>query len=193
MRAGLPALRASAAVLAAAIVTTAFATPFSQIGPATTAVGNWVKVHTQPTDKVLVWGVEANVYLVAERSVAGRYAYLLPLVTPGYSTQEQVNQWVTTSTRIRLEVIVDAEAAVAYWPEDDDFLRPPPPGAAGGAYAGPARPLPCVGGLANYRFEVTIYGREIYVRVGLGPAPTTGSSSPRRWRRHRLSGTADCR
>ena len=164
MRAGLPALRASAAVLAAAIVTTAFATPFPQIGPATTAVGNWIKVHTKPTDEVLVWGVEANVYLVAERSVAGRYPYLLPLVTPGYSTQEQVNQWVADLDQDPPEVIVDAEAAVAHWPEDDDFLRPPPPGAAGGRTLDLLDPFRAWV-LANYRFEVTIYGREIYVRV----------------------------
>ncbi len=151
-----------AATLAGVLVATATIAIFPQSGPATARIGQWVAAHTEGEDAVLVWGFEPNVYLVAERQVAGRYPYLLPLVTPGYSTPRQVNSWISDLEADPPAVIVDAEAAVSYWPDGDDFLRPPPPGAAGGRTLDILDPFRAWVA-TNYVLAEEIDGRKIYV------------------------------
>ena len=124
-------------------------------------VGAWVQARTDPTDTILVWGVDAGIYLAAERAPTGRYPYDLPLVTHGYATTSMIATWVEGLDAAPPRVIVDAEAASGYWGEDADFLRPPPPGAAGG------RDLDLLDPFrdwvrANYELVTEIEGRKIY-------------------------------
>jgi hypothetical protein len=162
--AGRRARLAGMAALVLALIATATIVRYPQSGPATVAVGAWVAARTESGDPILVWGVESNVYLEADRRVAGRYPYLMPLVTPGYSTPQQINAWVAELEADPPVVIVDAEAANRYWAEDADLLRPPPPGAAGG------RDLDILDPVRqwirdHYAFATEIQGRKVYVRV----------------------------
>lgn len=148
---------------AVALVLATFVFTLPQRGPATVAVADWVTEHTRKDDRILVWGVDANVYLASERAVAGRYPYLMPLVTRGYTTPEQVAAWVADLDVAPPTVIVDSEAANPHWPDGDDFLRPPPPGAAGG------RDLDILDPFRrwveeHYVLSGEIHGRKLYLR-----------------------------
>jgi len=133
-------------------------------GPSSAAVGRWVRDHTRPSDTILVWGLDAGVYLVAERAPAGRYPYHLPLVTPGYTTPALIANWVADLSAHPPLVIVDSEAADGFWAEDDDFLRAPAPGTDGGRTIDMLDPLRAWA-TANYRFVTEIDGRKIYERT----------------------------
>jgi hypothetical protein len=148
---------------AVAVVMTATITYYYQSGPATVHVGEWVRANTDPDDPILVWGVESNVYLVADRRPVGRFFFIHPLVREGYTTPAQIERWLDDLRSNPPQVIVDAEAANSHWPEGQDFLRPPPPAAAGG------RTLDILGPFrewveAHYVFAEEIDGRKIYVR-----------------------------
>jgi hypothetical protein len=132
-------------------------------GPPSRSVGLWIKEHSQPGDTVLDWGVEAGVYLVSERAPAGRYVYDLPLVTPGYSTQQMVDEWVASLAARPPAIIVDSEAANSYWPDGADFFRPPPPEAAGGRDIDFLQPLRRWVA-SRYSLAIEIAGRKIYIR-----------------------------
>jgi hypothetical protein len=153
-------IAAAASVLLLALVVSASQWT-SHRGPPTTRIGEWIRAHTDPDDRILDWGVDANIYLASEREPAGRFPYLMPLVTPGYTTREMVQSWVGSLGDDPPAVIVDSEAANTYWDEGDDFLRPPPPGSAGG------RNLDYVQSFRdfvreNYVKAIEIDGRKIY-------------------------------
>jgi hypothetical protein len=124
-------------------------------------IGRWVQAHTRPNETILVWGVDASIYVAADRAQAGRFLYDLPLVTHGYATPALIKAWVAQLAAAPPSFIVDSEAANDYWAEDADFLRPPPPGAGGG------RDLDLLDPLRdfvrkNYVFVIEIDGRKIY-------------------------------
>jgi hypothetical protein len=151
------------AVACSLLLSVAASRAYPQRGPATEEIGAWIRDHTVGEDRILVWGVEANIYLTAARAPAGRYPYLMPLVTPGYTTQQIVDDWVTSLARMPPAVIVDSEAANSYWADGADFLRPPPPGAAGG------RNLDLLGSFRSfvrreYVLATVIEERKVYVR-----------------------------
>ena len=105
--------------------------------------------------------MDANVYLASGIIPAGRYPYLMPLVTPGYTTPDMIAAWIADLENEPPQIIVDSEAANPYWSDDSDFLRPPPPGEAGG------RDLDLLDPLrdfvrANYAFVIEIDGRKLY-------------------------------
>jgi hypothetical protein len=120
-----------------------------------------VQARTRPDETILVWGVDASIYVAADRAPAGRYLYDLPLVTHSYATPALIKAWVARLAAAPPSFIVDSEAANDYWAEDADFLRPPPPGAAGG------RDLDLLDPLRDfvrkdYVFVIEIEGRKIY-------------------------------
>jgi hypothetical protein len=161
-----PAPRPSVIVAAAALLLIAALAPIAQLnthrGPPTSSIGAWIAANTQPTDRILDWGVEANIYLAADRAPAGRYPYLMPLVTPGYTTREMVESWVDKLASDPPAVIVDSEAANDYWPEGEDFLRPPPPGTAGGRNLDIVEPFRKFV-RDRYVLQTEIDGRNVYV------------------------------
>ena len=128
-------------------------------------IGAWVGAHTDPGDTILVWGVDAGIYVAAERAPAGRYPYHLPLATHGYTTMRMIAAWVRELDAAPPRLIVDGEAAAAYWAEDADFLRPPPPGAAGGRDLDLLNPFRSWV-RARYVLVAEIEGRKIYERIG---------------------------
>jgi hypothetical protein len=147
------------------VISLAATRSYAQRGPATEAIGDWIREHTATVDRILVWGVDANVYLTADRAPAGEYPYLIPLVTPGYTTQQMVEDWVAELAAMPPAVIVDSEAANPHWPDDADFLRPPPPGAAGGRDLDLLDPFRSFV-RREYELAAVIEERKIYVRRG---------------------------
>jgi hypothetical protein len=130
-------------------------------GPATEAVARWIRANAGSGALILDWGVDANIYLAAEARPAGRYPYLIPLVTPAYASNERVREWVASLAENPPEVVVDSEAANPYWNDRGDFLRPPPPGSAGG------RDIDRVEAFRswvadNYALVAEVDGRKIY-------------------------------
>jgi hypothetical protein len=63
---------------------------------------------TQPDNRIWVWGNEPQLYLDASRRSATDYAYLYPLVTPGYTTEAMVADAAADLREQRPPVIVDA-------------------------------------------------------------------------------------
>ena len=127
----------------------------------TRAIGAWISSHTTPSATILDWGVEANIYLSANRAVAGRYPYLMPLVTPRYTTRQMVSDWVSDLQAHPPAIIVDSESANAHWADGEDFLRVPPPGAAGGRDLDIVQPLRDFVA-TEYHQLAEIDGRKIY-------------------------------
>jgi len=130
-------------------------------GPATERVAAWIRNHTRSTDRLLVWGTDANIYLSSGRQPAGRYVYLIPLVTPGYTTPRLIGTWVADLARDPPRIIVDSEAANPHWSEGADFFRPPPPGAAGGRDLDLLQPLRDFV-KQDYVLVAEIAGRKVY-------------------------------
>jgi hypothetical protein len=133
-------------------------------GQVAAEVGAWVRAHTNADDTILVWGVDAAIYLAADRDPAGRFPYDLPLVTRGYATPQLIEGWVSELAAAPPRVIVDSEAASGYWAEDDDFLRPPPPGTAGGRDLDLLEPFRDWA-RDRYVLAVEIDGRKVYART----------------------------
>ena len=149
------------AIVAAVVLSMVVWRSYPQRGPATEDVGAWIRHNTTAGDRILMWGVDANIYLSADRAPAGRYPYLMPLVTPGYADRAAVDDWVHSLRSDPPEIIVDSEAANAYWVDGEDFLRPPPPGAAGG------RDLDIIETFRQFvreRYELVteLYGRKVW-------------------------------
>jgi hypothetical protein len=60
------------------------------------SVAAYIDEHTAPSDGIYVWGISSDIYLSADRMPRGRYAYLLPLVTPGFggsAAHEMLATW----------------------------------------------------------------------------------------------------
>ncbi len=123
-------LQALAGTAALAVLVVA-SQPLSAVA-ANRETGDWIQLHTKPSDRILMWGHEAGIYLDSDRAPAGRYPYLLPLTTPGYTTSDTIDDWMAQLNARPPAVIVDVEAANPFWVDGADFLRPPPPGSAGG-------------------------------------------------------------
>jgi len=76
------------------------------------AVGTWIRDNTSPTDTIFVWGIQPDIYDAAGRAAASRWVYLLPLLTPGYSTPAQAADLANNLIDRRPAVIVDAGSIV---------------------------------------------------------------------------------
>ena len=90
------------------------------------AVAAAVRELTDPDDRIWAWGTAPQLYLAADRATATRYAYLYPLVTPGYTTPAMVE-----ATRVHLEadppaLIVDAGSSAPGAPGFLPLLIPRP-------------------------------------------------------------------
>jgi hypothetical protein len=72
------------------------------------AVSAEIKRLTAGDETIFVWGNEPQVYLDANRESAGPYAFMYPLVTPGYVTQARVAALLDALEAAPPAVIVDA-------------------------------------------------------------------------------------
>ena len=103
------------------------------VGQRAPAVGEAVaaiEARSDSADRILVWGLEPELYELSGRAPAGRYPYHLPLTTPGYATAQRVEAWLAGLRANPPRVLVDAET---FRSGDQGVpFPPPPPGSAGG-------------------------------------------------------------
>jgi 4-amino-4-deoxy-L-arabinose transferase-like glycosyltransferase len=86
---------------------------------AVAAVAGYVRSHTRPEDRVLVWGHAADVYLFSGRQPVSRFVYPLALLTPRYADSALVAGFLRDVERARPPLIVDA---TAYAPEGEAIV-----------------------------------------------------------------------
>jgi hypothetical protein len=67
-----------------------------------------VSAATSPEDRIWVWGNEPELYLLTGRRPATRFAYLFPLVQPGYASPALVERTLADLAADPPTVIVDA-------------------------------------------------------------------------------------
>jgi hypothetical protein len=72
------------------------------------AVAAEVDRVTAPSASIFVWGNQARIYSLADRSSATRFLYLYPLTTPGYSSVSQVSEVLSQLRERPPAVFVDA-------------------------------------------------------------------------------------
>ena len=76
-----------------------------------------VRSLTNPEDRIFVWGNDARLYELAGRAPASRYAYLYPLLTPGFVNGDRIDS-----------VLAELEAAPPVVIVDSGSLEPGAPG-----------------------------------------------------------------
>jgi hypothetical protein len=125
-----------------------------QAGQLSFAVADWLDAHTQPSDSVLIWGHYSGAAVIADRETSGRYPYLLPLTTPGYTTPAMVGAWLAQLEADPPAAIVDIEGGFGV----------PPAGSAGGRTLDIVQPFRDWVA-RHYVLAGTIKGRPAYTRV----------------------------
>ena len=50
-------------------------------------MGDYIRAATEPDDRILVWGYDPRIYLLAERDAPTRFFHQNALVKPSYSKQ----------------------------------------------------------------------------------------------------------
>jgi hypothetical protein len=130
------------------------------------AVAEVLAGTTDPGDRLWVWGNAPQLYLAAERQQATVYAYLFPLVTPGYATPAMVDAALADLAGDPPRVIVDAGSSVPGAPGFQQLLIPRP-------LASDGRDLDILDPLRdfvrdNYEQGPTIDGWVIYVLAARG-------------------------
>lgn len=82
----------------------------------------YVADHSQPTDRLFVWGNEPHLYYLADRRPASRFIYLLPLTTPGYAGPELIGEVLAAWQSNPPALIVDAGSFEPGSPGDPPLL-----------------------------------------------------------------------
>ena len=123
------------------------------------AVAAWVRAHTPPDARILVWGSWPRVYLRSDRRPATRYIYFFPLTTTGYSTSAMAEGLRSELEATRPAAIIDVGRGSI------------PLLVAHPVYAGDGRAYDVLDVVRawvreNYRHAATIDGYRVYVPVG---------------------------
>jgi len=71
-------------------------------------VADAIRASTGAEDAIWVWGNEPQLYLLADRPAATAYAYLYPLVTPGYTTPAMIQAALADLEADPPTLVVDA-------------------------------------------------------------------------------------
>jgi hypothetical protein len=72
------------------------------------AVASWIDGHAASQAQIFVWGNVPELYLDSNRGAASPYVYLLPLTTPGYTSEHLIGQVLADWQASPPAVIVDA-------------------------------------------------------------------------------------
>lgn len=81
---------------------------------------------TEPADGIFVWGTAPQVYLAADRRSVGRFSYLYPLVTPGFTTRSMILQVVDDLIADPPALIIDAGSGAPGSPGFQPLLQDRP-------------------------------------------------------------------
>ena len=114
-----------------------------------------------PVDStIVVWGLEPHIHTESEREPAGRFVYLYPLTTPGYTDEAQILGELASWERSRPALIIDAGSLAPGLPGAPPLLLERPTDFDG-------RDLDLLGPLRsfvheNYRLILNIDGWPVY-------------------------------
>jgi hypothetical protein len=99
---------------------------------ATIPVIEYVRAHSNPDDRIFVWGHATPIYFFSDRKPASQYLYILPLLTPAYADSTVVSRFLADLRQTPPAMIIDASS-------QEDFSPPLNPWDAGWRYPGPKR------------------------------------------------------
>jgi hypothetical protein len=68
----------------------------------------YIQAHTDPYDQVLVWGSETGINLLSDRQTPTRFVMQYPLFAPGYSSEDQYQEFSDGVQQALPKLIVDA-------------------------------------------------------------------------------------
>lgn len=70
-------------------------------------VAEYVRDHTTPNDHILVWGAQAEIYLLSKRQSPTRFFYQYPLVTPNYANDSIFSEFLSDVKNHKPQIIID--------------------------------------------------------------------------------------
>jgi hypothetical protein len=88
------------------------------------SIASWIDSQVPPEGTLFIWGNQTHLYTVAQRVPAAPYVYLLPLITPGFTTQQMISDVVDRWEEQPPAVIVDAGSAAPGQPGMPALLIP---------------------------------------------------------------------
>jgi hypothetical protein len=88
------------------------------------SVAGWIDSHIPPDGTLFIWGNQTHLYTVAQRAPASQYVYLLPLMTPGFTTPQMVSEILDRWEAQPPAVILDAGSAAPGQPGMPALLLP---------------------------------------------------------------------
>lgn len=91
---------------------------------ATIPVIEYIRAHSNPEDRIFVWGHAAPIYFFSNRQPASQYLYILPLLTPAYADSTVVGRFLADLRHTPPVIIIDASS-------QDEFSPPLNPWNAG--------------------------------------------------------------
>jgi hypothetical protein len=141
-----------------------------------TSVAGWIEARAPLHGTLFVWGNRPQLYTLTQRAPASRYVYLLPLLTPGFTSDQMVSDVIGGWRASPPAVIVDAGSAGPGVPGMPALLIPRL------TEVGDNREVDLLDPLRDfvrerYVLAVTLEGWPIYVSRGAWARPSTRSAS----------------
>lgn len=78
-------------------------------------ISDYIRAQTAPDDRVLVWGASSEYNFQARRFSPTQFHYSYPLLIPGYTSDEQLADFLDDLARNRPALIVDAAWSDGEW------------------------------------------------------------------------------
>jgi hypothetical protein len=70
-------------------------------------IAEYVRDHTTPDDRILVWGAQTEIHLLSKRQSPTRFFYQYPLVTPNYANDSIVSEFLSAVKNHKPRIIID--------------------------------------------------------------------------------------
>ncbi|HKN88289.1 MAG TPA: hypothetical protein VJV04_15600 [Nitrospiraceae bacterium] len=83
---------------------------------ATIPVIDYVRTHSNPEDRIFVWGHATPIYFFSNRKPASQYLYILPLLTPAYADSTVVSRFLADLRHAPPVMIIDASSQDEFSP-----------------------------------------------------------------------------
>ncbi|HET7602502.1 MAG TPA: hypothetical protein VFK36_05750, partial [Gemmatimonadales bacterium] len=125
-------------------------------------VASWIRGQVPADQEIFVWGNMPEIYLESDRTPASPYVYMLPLTTPGFTSERLIGQVLADWEGSPPGVIVDAGSTAPGTPGLPPLLIQRPTLALDGRNADLLDPLRDFV-RERYRLAVTVQGWPIYV------------------------------
>lgn len=70
-------------------------------------VAEYVRDHTTPNNRILVWGAQSEIYLLSKRQSPTRFFYQYPLATPNYANESIFKEFLSDLENHKPQIIID--------------------------------------------------------------------------------------